>query len=160
VTQRRENAAPAAVPLLLLGIATPPTRRTRARSRTGTAAILRGADRRHPPARKDDTARIQAAIDACAPGHAVVLRPATRSAASSPVRWLRSGVSLLIDAGVTLYASSNPKAVRPRRQTPAAPSTRTGAGCKPFITADNTRGSGIMGRALSTARAAEGRRQG
>ena len=59
---------------------------------------------------KLDTARIQKALDACGAGKAVELKPAGASNAflSGPLE-LRDGVTLLLDKGVTLYASRNPK---------------------------------------------------
>lgn len=58
-----------------------------------------------------DTARIQTALDHCKPGHAVQLaESATGSNAFlSGSLELREGVTLLIDKGVTLFASRDPK---------------------------------------------------
>lgn len=59
---------------------------------------------------KLDTQRIQSALDGCTPGKAVELRATGQDNAflSGPLE-LREGVTLLIDKGVTLYASRNPK---------------------------------------------------
>ncbi|OEZ62590.1 pectinesterase family protein [Duganella sp. HH105] len=98
-----------------------------------------------PAPGKDDTARIQNAIDHCVSGQAVRLTANNeqRSFVSGPLV-LRSGVSLLIDAGATLYASTNPKLFD--RGTGACGTVdKIGKGCKPFITADRTKGSGIFG---------------
>lgn len=59
--------------------------------------------------RKPDTQLIQAALDHCAPGKAVRLAAAKEKNAfmSGPLR-LPDGVTLLIDKGVTLYASRTP----------------------------------------------------
>src|ERR1041385_735933 len=54
-----------------------------------------------------DTARIQEAIDKCGAGKAVELKGG--AFVSGPLQ-LRSGVTLLIDHGATLYASRNPRA--------------------------------------------------
>ena len=94
---------------------------------------------------KDDTARIQAAIDYCAPGQAVRLSASgdKKSFIAGPLS-LRSGVSLLIDGGATLYASTNPK-LYDKGADVCGTITREGHGCKPFISIDNVKGSGIYG---------------
>src|SRR5206468_11810521 len=58
---------------------------------------------------RDDTARIQAALDKCARGHALHLarQGADTDFVSGPLV-LRNGVTLYVDAGVTLKASTNP----------------------------------------------------
>jgi len=57
-----------------------------------------------------DTARIQTALDACKPGMAVELAPGGKgNAFLSGSLDLTEGVTLLIDKGVTLYGSRNPK---------------------------------------------------
>ena len=59
---------------------------------------------------KLDTARIQAALDACKPGQAVELKEQSgRNAFLTGPLELRSGVTLLIDEGVTLFGSRDPK---------------------------------------------------
>jgi pectin methylesterase-like acyl-CoA thioesterase len=90
---------------------------------------------------KDDTARIQAAIDQCSPGKAV--RLSAPRFVSGPLV-LRSGVSLLIDAGATLYASTNPK-LFDRGAGTCGTVDKLGKGCKPFITVTAAIGSGIYG---------------
>jgi polygalacturonase len=99
-----------------------------------TGATLREADENSP-----DTQRIQQAIDSfaskCQPGTAIELAPGssgTNAFLSGPLE-LREGVTLLIDKGVTLFASRH-----------AADYDISGAGtcgtmpakgrCKPFIT--------------------------
>ena len=59
---------------------------------------------------KLDTQRIQAAMDACKPGMAVELKPEDGNNAflTGPLE-LRSGVTLLLDEGVTLYGSRDPR---------------------------------------------------
>jgi polygalacturonase len=59
---------------------------------------------------KLDTERIQKALDGCKPGMAVELAPAGGNAAflSGPLD-MREGVTLLVDKGVTLYGSRDPK---------------------------------------------------
>ena len=58
---------------------------------------------------KLDTTRIQAAMDACKPGMAVELRHMSEGNAflTGPLE-LRSGVTLLVDEGVTLFGSRDP----------------------------------------------------
>ncbi|MES2152460.1 MAG: glycosyl hydrolase family 28 protein [Pseudomonadota bacterium] len=70
----------------------------------GTDRVVADADEHKP-----DTALIQAALDRCAPGQAVQLATAQGRNAflSGPLR-LPDGVTLLIEKGVTLYASRNP----------------------------------------------------
>jgi polygalacturonase len=94
---------------------------------------------------REDAARIQAAIDKCAPGHAVVLAASNdaRSFVSGPLQ-LRAGVTLLVDAGATLYASTDPR-LFDRGAGTCGTNDASGRGCRPFITADNARGAGIMG---------------
>jgi polygalacturonase len=59
---------------------------------------------------KLDTARIQAALDGCKSGQAVELKEQSGKNAflTGPLE-LRSGVTLLVDEGVTLYGSRDPK---------------------------------------------------
>ncbi|MFZ6654460.1 pectinesterase family protein [Undibacterium sp. TJN19] len=98
-----------------------------------------------PLALAADTSRLQAAIDQCRPGQAVRLSTKNaKTAFVSGALQLRTGVSLLIDAGVTLFASSNPQDFD-RGQKTCGSNDDSGKGCKPFITADHTQGSGIYG---------------
>ncbi|MEO8385950.1 MAG: glycosyl hydrolase family 28 protein, partial [Betaproteobacteria bacterium] len=95
--------------------------------------------------RADDTQRIQDAINACGTGHAVRLAIANgMSAFVSGALVLKSGVTLVLDVGVTLFATTDPHAYD-RGQKSCGTNNTTGKGCRPFITADRTRGSGIMG---------------
>jgi polygalacturonase len=95
--------------------------------------------------RTPDTARIQTAIDQCRQGHAVELKGADGNQIflTGPLQ-LKPGVTLLVDAGVALFASRNP------RDYDASPgscsvSPARGSGCKPLIAANHAPGSGIMG---------------
>jgi polygalacturonase len=96
----------------------------------------------------DDSARIQAAIDQCPAGRAVRLTTGVdkQRFVSGPLK-LRSGVSLLIDQGATLAASSNPK-LYDRGAGTCGSIDRQGRGCKPFITIDNAKASGIYGEGV------------
>src|ERR1051326_7814356 len=82
---------------------------------------------------KLDTARIQQAIDSCQPGTAVELRAARNQNAflSGPLE-LKAGITLLVDAGATLYASRDPRLydVEPGR---CGKVDTNGRGCKPLI---------------------------
>jgi polygalacturonase len=114
---------------------------------------------------KLDTARIQSALDKCKPGMAVELKPASGNNAflSGPLE-MRTGVTLLIDEGVTLFGSRNPAdyevktegatpglcgtiatgappAVFPAPQRPAP----TRGGCRPFLSINDAKDVGIMG---------------
>jgi polygalacturonase len=93
---------------------------------------------------KLDTQRIQSALDACPPGKAVELRVDTEHNAflSGPLE-LREGVTLLIDKGVTLYASRNPKDFDtvPGGCGISGPESRP---CKPLIFV-NVKNAAVMG---------------
>jgi pectinesterase len=96
-----------------------------------------------------DTARIQDALNLCAPGKAVVLisDAGNRSFFSAPLI-LPRGVTLFVDTGVTLYASANP---RDYDLTPnscgAKPATKAPA-CKPFIYSYQAAYSGVEGNGV------------
>jgi polygalacturonase len=120
---------------------------------------------------KLDTARIQSALDKCKPGMAVELKPSSGNNAflSGPLE-MRTGVTLLIDEGVTLFGSRDPSvyeskipgestapgvtpglcgtiaagappAVFPAPQRPAP----ARGGCRPFISINDAKDVGIMG---------------
>jgi polygalacturonase len=96
-----------------------------------------------------DTSRIQRALDACAgTGRAVVLAAngTDNSFLSGPIT-IRGNEVLLIDDGVTLYASLNPADYQIPSQYPAntcGTVSANGGGCYPFITFGGS-GSGLMG---------------
>src|ERR1700679_2365009 len=112
---------------------------------------------------KLDTARIQSALDKCKPGMAVELKPASGNNAflTGPLE-MRTGVTLLIDEGATLFgsrdpavyestasgetpglcgtiASGTPPAVFPAPQRPAP----VRGGCRPFISISDAKDVGI-----------------
>ena len=91
---------------------------------------------------KDDTARIQGALNLCSPGKAVVLKGA--SFTSGPLI-LPRGVTLFLDRGVTLYASKNPRDydLKPG-SCGAAPAGNT-PNCKPFLYSYQAAYSGVSG---------------
>lgn len=94
---------------------------------------------------KLDTERIQQAIDHCGKGHAVALRAhGTEDAFLSGPLQLRDGVTLLVDKGVTLFASRDPALYQ------TAPGScgivnQSGHGCKPLISVQRVSGAGVMG---------------
>jgi polygalacturonase len=93
----------------------------------------------------NDAARIQAAIDKCAPGHAVHLAPSNEKHdfVSGPLV-LKSGVTLVVDQGATLYASTDPR-LFDRGSRTCGTNDKVGHGCRPLIWVENATGSGIMG---------------
>lgn len=94
---------------------------------------------------RTDTARIQSAIDGCAAGQAVELKAGGGNNVflSGPVQ-LRAGVTLVVDGGVTLLGSRNP---RDYDLTPGSCGivSQRGHGCKPLIAVNNVSGAGVMG---------------
>jgi pectin methylesterase-like acyl-CoA thioesterase len=98
-----------------------------------------------PAVRHDDAPRIQAALDKCGAGQALHLAASNEKLAfvAGPLK-LPSGVTLAIDKGVTLYASTNPM-LYDRGAKTCGTLDNNGKGCVPFISADQTNGSGIMG---------------
>ena len=94
---------------------------------------------------KTDSARIQAALDHCAAGQAVELKAsgAHNAFLTGPIQ-LRAGVTLLVDGGVTLFGSRNP---RDYDLSPGSCGTVTqrGHGCKPMIAVNNVSGAAVMG---------------
>ena len=105
---------------------------------------------------KPDTARIQAAMDQCAPGHAVILRRAAtrRDAFLSGPLDLRKGVVLVVEQGAYLYASRNP---RDYDRNPGVCGTiaANGGGCRALINGDNVSDSGVMGDGIIDGRGGE-----
>jgi polygalacturonase len=119
---------------------------------------------------KLDTDRIQKALDSCGTGMAVELASAGgRNAFLTGPLELRSGVTLLVDKGVTLFASRDPKVYEvklpdakpddpvkcgtsvPRpgqfgsEQTIAASAGLRRGGCRPLISITNVTNAAIMG---------------
>jgi polygalacturonase len=117
------------------------------RSCTVLGAKLKATGKSISPADepKQDTQRIQAALNQCPAGQAVELKAdgAANAFLTGPIQ-LRNGITLLVDGGVTLFASRNP---RDYDLSPGSCGTVTqkGHGCKPMIAADQVKGAGIMG---------------
>src|SRR5205823_14590492 len=86
-------------------------------------------------------ADIQKALDSCPAGQAVGL---TAGAFYAGPLQLRAGVTLLVDRGATLFASTNP---RDYDLTPGSCGVvnEAGHGCKPLIGAEGIGGAGVMG---------------
>jgi polygalacturonase len=94
---------------------------------------------------RPDTTRIQQALDQCAAGQAVELKSDGPSNAflAGPLQ-LRAGVTLLVDDGVTLFASRNPRDYDLTAGACGKVDQR-GRGCKPLIAGDRVAGAGVMG---------------
>ena len=92
-----------------------------------------------------DTERIQAALDECASGKAVVLKADGQKNAflSGPLQ-LRRGVTVVIERGAILLASRDPRLYDLR---PSACGTvdKQGRGCKPLIGGNGVADAGVMG---------------
>lgn len=94
---------------------------------------------------KLDTARLQKALDSCGPRTSVQLSgDASHNAFLTGPIELRKGVTLLIDKGVTLYASREPKIYEKGPGTCGLVSEAK-PGCKTLIVADHAEGAAIMG---------------
>ena len=92
-----------------------------------------------------DTERIQAAMDACAPGKAVELAADGPNDAFliGPLE-LRKGVTLVVDKGATLLGSRDAKLYELSPGN-CGVVNQEGRGCKPLIHARDAAGAGIMG---------------
>jgi polygalacturonase len=93
-----------------------------------------------------DTTRIQSALNQCTPGEAVELAAGAGQDAFliGPIT-MPSGVTLLVDAGVTVYASRNPRDYDTSSAHLCGTLDSKGSGCNPVFNLNNTSGSGIMG---------------
>ena len=93
-----------------------------------------------------DTARIQQAMDHCAPGKAVVLQSdgANHTFLSGPLT-LRSNVTMVVAANTSLAASRNPRVYDISPGSCGVLGTH-GPGCKPFLSGNDISNSGIMGK--------------
>jgi polygalacturonase len=145
-----------------------------------TSGDIRGNDYRPE---KLDTARIQQALDTCAPDHSVELAAESPAVLNGPTLnafvtgplLLRDGVTLHVDAHVTLYGSRNPRVydypdpdARPGRRGRSSPPGKCGTrepralpgptvsmrgtprpvtinGCRPLISASFVKNAGVMG---------------
>jgi polygalacturonase len=119
----------------------PPVCITLAAQLTATTGGLVATDEQ-----KLDTARIQQALDHCGKGHAVALHAqgSANTFLSGPLE-LRQGVTLLIEKGVTLYASRDPKVYETSPGACGLVNEEHSSGCKPLIAVRHVSGAGIMG---------------
>ena len=120
-------------------------------------AQLQSSGRSIAPAdeQKLDTARIQKAIDKCGKGRGVLLHVnASNNAFLSGPLELRQDVTLIVDRGVTLFASRDPAlyAITPGSCGLVNEAPR---GCKPLISVDHASGAAIMGDGAIDARGGE-----
>jgi len=94
---------------------------------------------------KPDTERLQKAIDGCGDGKAVELAAdGAKSAFLTAPIVLKSGVTLLVDKGVTLYGSRVPKDYE--NEPGACGINKDGkTGCGPLISGKGAANAGIMG---------------
>ncbi|RMS76001.1 MULTISPECIES: glycoside hydrolase family 28 protein [Pseudomonas syringae group] len=99
---------------------------------------------------RPDQDRIQSAIDGCAAGQAVQLVKGTgdNSAFLSGPLQLKSGVTLWVDEGVTLFASRNPKDYDNGKGTCGVTTVANQDACSSLISAKNTRASGVIGKGV------------
>lgn len=103
-----------------------------------------------------DTERIQKAIDSCGEGKAVALRThGTANAFVSGPLELREGVTLVVDKGVTLFETLDPKVLETSPGSCGAVSKEPGRGCKPLISVNHVSGAGIMGDGVIDGRGGE-----
>ncbi len=93
-----------------------------------------------------DTTRLQHALDSCKPGQAVELAPAAPANAflSGPIE-LRPGITLLLDKGVTVYGSRDPRVYEMSPGSCGIVTREGGHTCRPLITAKNAKDAAIMG---------------
>ena len=103
-----------------------------------------------------DTARIQQALDQCAPGLGLLLRASASADAflTGPLE-LRSGVALIIGKGATLFASRDPELYATSPGSCGLVNQAGGRGCLPLISADHISGASIMGDGVIDARGGE-----
>ena len=104
-----------------------------------------------------DTERIQKAIDKCGKGRAVMLHveEANNAFLSGPLE-LKPDVALIVDRGVTLFASRDPAVFAVSPGSCGIVSHTPGPrGCKPLISVDHASDSAIMGDGVIDGRGGE-----
>ena len=105
---------------------------------------------------KPDTQRIQAALDSCPAGHAVVLKKTSGrldAFLSGPLD-LRRGVALVVDGGAYLFASRNPRDYD-RTSGVCGTIDENGHGCRALINGANVAGASVMGDGVIDGRGGE-----
>ncbi len=107
----------------------------------GTGGNITAADET-----KLDTVRIQKALDGCAKGQAVELaaQGANNAFLSGPLQ-LHTGVTLLIDKGVTLFGSRDAEQFAISPGSCGLVNDAPKAGCKPLIWLDHVQDAAVMG---------------
>ncbi|MDR3793771.1 MAG: glycosyl hydrolase family 28 protein [Terracidiphilus sp.] len=105
---------------------------------------------------KLDTERIQHAIDSCNKGYGVLLRASNQKNAflSGPLA-LRPGVALVVDKGVTLFASRNAALYASAPGSCGLVTEQNIHGCKPLISVDRADGAAVMGQGIIDGRGGE-----
>jgi polygalacturonase len=95
---------------------------------------------------KLDTERVQKGIDGCAEGKALelVADGAQNAFLIAPIT-LKAGVTLLVDKGVTLYGSRDPKDYQTTPGSCGIVTDEGGKGCRPLISGKHTPNAAIMG---------------
>jgi polygalacturonase len=103
-----------------------------------------------------DTKLIQDAIDACPSGKSVKLTTdgAKNAFLSGPI-WMKSGVTLWVDAGTILFASRNPRDFDTKGNSCGTDAHDDSAGCKSLINVDKASDVGIMGEGVIDGRGGE-----
>src|ERR1700722_189519 len=96
-----------------------------------------------------DTTRLQSALNSCAVGQAVELQPsgANNAFLIQPIT-IPTGVTLLVDGGVTVFASRNPADYQISGAETCGTVGTAGNGCNPLFNIANdaaSSGAGIMG---------------
>jgi polygalacturonase len=131
----------------------PPACITLEAEKTVVNFTLADADEKEP-----DTKRVQAAIDACDQGKSVRLvdKEAKNAFLVGPIV-TRSGVTLWIDKGVTLFASRNPRDYDLEQGKPTCGTDEydNSGGCQPIISVINVHDVGIMGEGIIDGRGGE-----
>src|SRR5579862_5830715 len=104
---------------------------------------------------KLDTARIQQSLDSCPAGQAVELKSSGEhnKFLTGPLE-LRRGVTLLVDRGVTMFASRDPRQYDVRPGSCGIVDQR-GGGCKPLIHGDRVEGAAVIGDGVIDGRGGE-----
>jgi polygalacturonase len=94
---------------------------------------------------KLDTERIQKAIDKCGKGKGVELaaKGAANAFLTGPLQ-LREGVTMIVDKGVTLFASRDAKLFETSPGSCGIVNNSRG-GCKPLLSVQHLSGAGVMG---------------
>jgi polygalacturonase len=103
-----------------------------------------------------DAARLQSAIDSCGSGRSVrlVTNSSFNAFLSGPLT-LAAGVTLWIDAGVTLFASRNPRDFDVSSGTCGTDANDSSSGCKPLIAVKNVVNAGVVGKGTIDGRGGE-----